>query len=223
MVDIFDEVEEDLRAERTRSLLRRYGGLLAGLAVVAVLLVAGWQGWRWYKARDTMTVASAYMGAATQAGAPGAPVPAAGPAQQAALAEFARVAAQGNAGYRSLARLREAAIRADSGDLPAALALWDQVASDGAADPSVRDLANLLWVQRQVDQGDAASLQARLQKLTAPDNLWHALALEDQALIQLRTGATGPARDTLRQVANDMTAPEGVRGRAGNLLSRLGG
>jgi hypothetical protein len=211
VVDIFDEVEEDLRAERTRSLLKRYGAALAGLALAAILAVAAWQGWRWYQTRDTLAVAQTYLRAAEQAGTPGA------------ASRFAQIAARGPAGYRTLARLREAALRADAGDTAAALALWDQVASDDSTLPPLRDLATLLWVEHQVDQGDPAILQARLASLTAPDNIWHPLALENLALIQLRTGSTAPARATLRRLASDVTAPEGVRSRAGNLLAGLGG
>src|SRR5919202_1407308 len=35
VADIFDEVQEELRAERAKTLLHRYGGLLAGLALLA--------------------------------------------------------------------------------------------------------------------------------------------------------------------------------------------
>ena len=37
---------------------------------------------------------------------------------------------------------------------------WDQVAGDGSADPLLRDLATLLWAQRQLDGGDPARLVA---------------------------------------------------------------
>ena len=43
VVDIFDEVEEDLRAERAEKLLKKYAWLLI-VAVVAVIgAAAGWQ------------------------------------------------------------------------------------------------------------------------------------------------------------------------------------
>ncbi|MEJ1979354.1 MAG: hypothetical protein WDN49_27910 [Acetobacteraceae bacterium] len=58
---------------------------------------------------------------------------------------FAKVAASAPEGYRTLARLREAALRADAGDLNAALALWAQVADDSSANQMLRDLATLLW------------------------------------------------------------------------------
>ena len=53
--------------------------------------------------------------------------------------------------------------------------------------------------------------------------LTSALALEQQALIQMRSGAPDAARDILRQLAADVTVPEGVRNRANGLLAKLGG
>ena len=78
-------------------------------------------------------------------------------------------------------------------------------------------------MQHQPETADATGLRARLQPLTAPDNAWHGLALEQLALIDMRAGATDQARDTLRQLASDGTAPQGVRDRANGLLARLGG
>ena len=56
-----------------------------------------------------------------------------------------------------------------------------------------------------------------------PTNPWHALAQEAEALLDLRQGQTDAARQALRQLAQDTTAPPGVRGRANGLLARLGG
>jgi hypothetical protein len=141
----------------------------------------------------------------------------------AAIAAFDKLTATAPEGYRTLARLRDAALKADAGDLTGATALWDQVAADNAADPLLRDLASLLWAEHQIDHGDPALLESRLKALTAPDNVWHALAEEQLALLDLRVGKTDQAKTTLRRLAQDTTAPSGVRGRAGGLLNRLGG
>ena len=52
MPDIFDEVEEDLRAERAQAIGRRYGvlGVLA-----AVLIVAGTGGYVWWQQKSKRT------------------------------------------------------------------------------------------------------------------------------------------------------------------------
>ncbi len=222
VADIFDEVNDDLRAERARRFALRYGWLAALLALALVAGVGAWQAWRWHAARQANEVASAYLGAMREANGPAVAEGQATPSRTAAMAEFDRLAATAPEGYRSVARLRSAALHASTGDLPGALAMWDKLSSDTAADPLLRDLANLLWVQHQVDAGDPAAVEGRLQPLVAPGNPWRPLALENQALLAIRTGRTDAARDTLRGLAADPTAPDGVRGRANGLLARLG-
>ena len=67
MPDIFDEVQEDLRAERAKRLFNRYAGLLAGAALLVVGAVAGSQGWRWWQERGAMAAAEGYLAAARSA------------------------------------------------------------------------------------------------------------------------------------------------------------
>ena len=219
VTDIFDEVSEDLRADRARLLAKRYGWVLVLTAVLIVAGVGGWQAWRWNQIKQADAVATSFLNAMRDAGGPGQAMT---PARTQAEADFLRLANSGPEGYRTLARLRAAALRADAGDLPGALTLWDQLAADTSADPLLRDLANLLWVQHQVDAGDPAAVLGRLAPLVAPGNPWRALALENQALLDIRTNEPGKARDILRQLAADAASPDGVRARANGLLARLG-
>lgn len=221
MVDIFDEVDEELRAERAQQLLKRYAGVIAAAALLIVAAAAGWQGWHWYQARRDQAAAAQYLIAMNLANAPAAGSSAA--TSSAAIVEFDRVVATAPEGYRTLARLRAAALKADAGDRQGAAALWDQVAADGSADPLLRDLASLLWASHLIDSADPSLLQDRLKALTAPDNPWHALANEQLALLDMRLGKTDQAKTMLRSLAQDTTAPNGVRGRAESLLNRLGG
>ena len=221
MVDIFDEVDEELRAERAQRLLKRYAGVIIACALLIVGVAAGWQAWRWYQTRQDQAAAVEYLTAMNLVESPAGVSNAA--RNSAAIAMFDKLETTAPEGYRTLARLRGAAAMAASGDLPRALALWDQVAGDSSADPLLRDLANLMWVEHQIDSGDPAVLQARLKTLAAPENAWHTLAEEQLALLDMRLGKPDDAKTILRRLAQDTTAPNGVRGRANILLSRLGG
>lgn len=217
MPDIFDEVSEDLRAERAQRVLKKYGGLMVAAAVVVIAASGGWQAWQWHQSRETARVATTYVNALRAADRP------AGPERDAARPMLDQVIAEGSSGYRALARLREAALKADGGDLPGALALYNQVATDGAADPLLRDLATYYWATRQLDGAEPGLLEARLAPLAGPDHPLRALAAEAQALLALRQGKPEVARDTLKRLSQDVTAPDGVRGRANGLLAQLGG
>jgi hypothetical protein len=214
VVDIFDEVEEELREERMQELLKKYGGLLFAAALLMIGAVAGWKAWGWYEERRDLAAASGYLAAAARTETTARPE---------AIAAFQAVAAAAPNGYRILARLREAALRADSGDLQGASALWDQIAADSSADPLLRDLASFTWCLQHADKGDPALLEGRLKPLAAPGNAWRSLAQEQLALLDLRQGHTDAAKTQLRKLADDTTAPNGVRNRASALLSQAGG
>ncbi|MDA8249963.1 MAG: tetratricopeptide repeat protein [Rhodospirillales bacterium] len=216
MPDIFDEVDEDLRADRARALLKRYGGALVAAAVLVVAAAGAWRAWQWYDARQVAAIADIYLAAMQTADTQK------GPGRVAAAAQFAQVAADGRSGYRALAQLREAGLKADAGDLAGASALWDRVAGDGAADPLLRDLASLQWAMHNVDSAEPATVAARLAPLTAATGPFHALAEETQAMLDLRQGKITAARTTLAGLAQDVTAPPGVRRRAQGLLARIG-
>lgn len=220
VVDIFDEVDEEIRGEGQRRLARRGAAAAAALAVVLLVAVGGWQLWRWRELQASRAVAGRFLQAMQQAD--GA-TPAAREADRAAaLASFAEIARTAPEGYRVLARLREAGLRVAGGDNAAARTLWDQVSADAGASPLLRDYASLLWAENQVDDGDPAAVQARLAPLLAPENAWRPLAEEAQALVQLRSGQDPAGRATLRRLAGDVSAPNGVRQRATVVLQALG-
>jgi hypothetical protein len=212
--DIFDELQEDLRAERARQLGMRYGGILAAVALVALIAIGGWQGWRWYQTRESEAAANAFLVVHRETEQQGADL-------KAAAEKFASIAAQAPAGYRTLARLRAAALKSETGDLPGALAEWDAVANDSAADPLYRDLASLNWVLHGLDTQDPAMLAARITPLAAEGNPWRASARELQALVAIRQGQTAEARRILEALSTDTAAPQALRDRAGRTLAQL--
>ncbi len=215
MADIFDELNEDMRAERARALARRYG-VLGGVALVVILAgVGGWQGWEWWQRSRSQTLAGPYLAAS------GVLSPVAASAQPTDPEAFAKIAEDGPAGYRTLARLQEAALRWNGGDTAAALALWARLSDDGD-DVLLRDLASLLWAQHSVDAGDPAAVAARTAKLEAQANPWRPLAQEVDAMLALRQDDKDKATRLLRGLLTDPLAADGLRRRAGELLTILG-
>ncbi len=217
MVDIFDEVDEELRAERAHQLLKRYAGLIIAAALLIVGAAAGWEAWRWWQAKQDMAAGQRYLAAMALMASPSAAAD-----RQILIGDFDAIAKTAPDGYRTLARLQAAALKAQSGDNQGAAALWTDVATDSSADPLLRDLASLLWCQHQIDTGDPALLEARLKALAEPGNAWRPLAQEQLALLDLRQGKTETAKAALSKLAQDVTAPNGVRERAAALLARLG-
>jgi hypothetical protein len=221
LVDIFDEVSDDLRAERAARLLRRYGGALIGAAILVVLAVAGQQGYVWYTARQAQQAATAYLALIATTDAQGDAIT--NPQRLADAKALQNFAAGAPAGYRAIARLRAAALFAAAGDNNDASDAWNQVAGDAAADPLLKDAANLLWAQHEFGVAADAAIAARLAPLAVPENPYHSLAQETQALLYLTENKPEQAKALFSQIASDPSAPDGVRNRADGLLAKLNG
>jgi hypothetical protein len=215
VVDIFDEIEEDLRAERAEKLFKKYGWLLIAAIVAIVAAAAGWQLWTRHKNQQDAAVAARYIAVQNALDQPNA-------AKPAQLDVLDKLAADAPEGYRTLARMRAAGLKADSGDVAGAVTLWNAVAADSNADPLLRDLASLRATERELDHGDAAQLEARLKPLAEPNNPWSGLAQEQLAVLDLRQGKVEDARKILQTLSTSLEAPPGLRARANALLVGLG-
>lgn len=221
MADIFDEISDDLRAERVARLLRRYGGIFLVVAVLVLLGVAGDQIWQSRVAKQNEAAAAKYAAITRRIDTLGGGITDKQRVENAAkLADFGKSAPPG---YATLADLRAAGLYADAGQLKSAEALWDDVAANKKADPLLRQLANLLWAQNALGTAPDAAVKARLQPLLGAGNYWHGLAEETEALLYVHEGKTDKAKTLFKQIANDPSAPDGVRNRADGLLAQLNG
>jgi len=136
VVDIFDEIAGDLRAERTAALLRRYGGVFIAAALLVLLGVAGDELWQSYQARQDAAAAGKFLALTQQIDTLGGGITNLQRISNAqALASFAIGAP---AGYRSLADLRAAGLFAAAGQTDAAEGLWNTISGDSGADPLLR-------------------------------------------------------------------------------------
>ena len=212
MSEIFREIDEELRRDNLGKLWTRYGVYVVGLAVLIVAATAAVVGWRWYQEGVQRAESVRYAAALTLA-------------QKNELAQaadaFALLAKEGGGGPATLARLQEATLRAKAGDESAAIATYKSLAQDGAVDPIYRDLATLLAALHELSSADPKAVIAEVAPLTAQGNAWRPSALEITALAELREGERDKARDTYKSIADDLTAPQGLRARAAEMAAAL--
>ncbi|MSP67345.1 MAG: tetratricopeptide repeat protein [Alphaproteobacteria bacterium] len=211
MSDIFQEVEEAVRQDRYVKLWKRYHNHMVAAAIGIVVVTAGVVGFRHYQESQRLADSRAYAAAARQE--------AAGEAASAAAA-FAALAERGGAGYPVLARLRQAAALGQQGDVRRAVEIYDQVAAKGG-DRAFVDLAHLRAARLLLDSGDAGAARDRLERPGADGAPWQHLARELKALALLQAGDSAGAADLFKTLAEDTTAPGGLRGRARDMLTIL--
>jgi hypothetical protein len=210
VTDIFNEVDEEVRREQFKKIWQRYGNYIIAACLLVIVGIAGWRGYEWVQAKHAAESGAAFEQAAALAES--------GKIQESEAA-FAKLSADGTAGYRVLSRLREAAELARS-DRNAAIKAYDQIAADHSVGRVMQDLATLRAGYLLVDGTPYADLRNRLEPLTGPERPFRYSARELLALSAWKQGDVAAAKQWTETIIGDPQTPAGARSRA-EVLSQL--
>jgi hypothetical protein len=209
--DLFREIEDELRRENLLKLWRRYGKYVIAAAVLALVAGGGVAGWRHHLQSEREAQGARYNDAVTvlRAGK-----------EADAVKQFAALAKE-EGGYGTLAAFEHANLLAREGKEKAAVAAFDRLAGDTGLAPDLRDVAVLLSVMHALPNGDPQAAIARLKPLTASGKPFRASALDLTAAAMLKAGDRAGALAIYKKLADDLTAPQGVRARAAEMAAAL--
>jgi len=206
MADIFDEIDEELKRDRTQQLWACYGKYVLAAAAAVVLAVGSAQGFKAWQARQAETAANAYAAAL---------------ASDDVVAALTAVENDLTDGYAMLARFQIAAGKAAAGDRAGAEADYLALAADKGMKPLYKQAALLLAVMNAPDGADPAELQTRLEPLSGAAGPWQGMALEVSAALDLQAGDVAAARGKVEAIlALPELSPE-LRQRANQLSTVL--
>ena len=137
-----------------------------------------------------------------------------------AEAAFNKIATDGTAGYRKLAKFRAAAELA-ARDAPAAVKAYDALVVDSLLNQNEKDLAQLRASGLLVDTASYDELQKRLEPLTGAGRPYRHSAREYLALSAWRSGNAAAARNWVDTIMTDAETPSSLRSRAESLQALL--
>lgn len=204
MVDLFEEVDEQMRSDHYKVLARRYLPWVGGVLLLALLVALGVWGYQRYQLSSAQKASVAYasgMDALTR-----------GDREQ-AFSAFALAAKSPSPTYRSLALMQEAGIRLNQGKTQEAVGLFDKAAAATSV-PVLADAARLKAAYALLDTAPYAALEARLKPLTDAKRPYAPLAREALAVAELLAGRTNDAHSAFVVLSLMADAPQDVRDRA---------
>jgi hypothetical protein len=210
VVDVFSEVDEQLRAERLRSFMQRAVPAFIAALVLTVLVVAGVQGWQMYQSSQSSKASQAYQAAVDTA--------AKGDGEK-AFQQFGDLASHGGP-YQALALMQQGGIRMDQNKPADAAALFDKAAA-ASKSPVISDMAALKSAYAIMDTAPLATLAAKLTPLTAAGRPYRVQAREALALARLANGRLAAAKADLVAVANQVDTPDSARQRAQAIIALI--
>jgi hypothetical protein len=210
--DIFQEVDEEVRREQLKKLWDKHQNLIIAGVVLILAAVAGWRGYDYWQDSQAAKFGTAFEAAATL-GEEGK--------HAEAEAAFSKIAAEGTAGYRDLARLRAAA-EAAAQDPKNAVAAYERIADDRSVGQVLQDVAGLRAGVLLIDQGSFDIARARLEPLSGADRPFRHSARELLALAAWRAGDASGARKWFDMILADAQTPPSTRGRVEMLIALVG-
>jgi len=212
--DIFGEVDEEVRKDKSIVLWNKYGKFVIGAAVLLIAATAGTVGWKNYQLSQAQAQGQQFEQAVGFATAK--------KFEEASIA-FAALAEGGDVGYEALARLRQAAALISAGNGAEALEVYDALAANEDVGEEFSSVAGILAGYYLINNGSTEDVRARVSGLADAGGMWAASAKELLALSNLKDGKIADARSLLGELKDDASAPQGVKARAQQLLAALEG
>jgi hypothetical protein len=167
MSDIFQEVDEEVRRDKAAEFWKKYQNLILAAAAVIVLASAGFRYWQYEREKAAEAAGDQFQEAlsAFEAGK-----------LDEAKAGLDKVAAEAPGGYRALAQMTAAGVRAQS-DPQGAIGAYDAISGDSAIDPLFRDAARLRAALLRLNvAGEEQKGEAALTSLSAANGPYRRLA-----------------------------------------------
>jgi hypothetical protein len=207
LTDLFEEVEEQLRSDRYRTLVHKAAPWVLALAAAALAAALAVWGWQQYDQQVTGKASEQYA-AALAALAQGD--------EAKSVQLFGEVAKSPSKAYKSLALMQLGAAKIAGGkpqDVRAAVGLFDQAAA-AAPDDLIGDAARLKSAFAILDTAPFAEVEGRLSPLMKDGHPYRVQAREALAFAKLMKGDAAGARSDFVVVSLLPDAPESARQRA---------
>ena len=211
MVDVFGEVDEQIRADRLRTFMKRAVPVFIAALVLSVLVVVSIEGWRMYQTSQSAKASQAYQDALdTETKGDDAK----------AFQQFDALA-KSSSPYQALALMQQGGIRMDQDKNAEAATLFDQAAAVASKNPLVADVATLKSAYAQLDTASLDKMVAKLTPLTAVGRPYRIQAREALAMARLAAGKSADAKADLVAISLLQDTPDSARQRAQAIIALI--
>ncbi len=210
MVDVFGEVDEQIRSDRLRTFVQRAWPVFVGALIAALAVVIGVWGFDQYRVSVSAKASQAYSDAldTQQKG------------DQAKAFDQFGVVAKGSGPYAALALMQQAGIRMDQNKPAEAAALFDKAAA-ASQSAMIADAAALKAAYALMDTAPLNQIVDRLTPLTKPERPYHGQAREALAMARVAGGQLKEAKADLVALTLLADTPDSLRQRAQAIIALI--
>lgn len=203
-VELFHEIEEDVRLESLKRLWQRYRFPILAAVIGAVVSAAAIFGWRWVVKNRSETAVLSYLNAGVDSQKS---------LDQKGLAFLENEIKTQKGGVLVLSQFRLAAEKSALGELEKATALYGEIVNNTSVPFDLRAFAAVRSAYILVDTKTPQELKALLSDYDRPDLKWRFFVREVAALSAYRLGQYDVARKELEANMAEPDLPVAMRQR----------
>jgi len=207
------EVDEAVRRDQLEGAAKRYGLMIAGAVLVALLAFGGWLFWRERQESQLETRSEQLVTAFDELE---------GGALPQADRELTPLATDDGDAVSVAASLARAGIALRDNRRDEAVPILQAIADNTGAPEPYRQLAAIRLAAAQFEDLQPQAVIDRLKPMAVPGNPWFGSAGELVAMAYLKQGREDLAGPLLAQIAKDESVPESLRSRTRQLAGLLG-
>ena len=212
MGDIFQEVEEDIRSDKVRSIWKKYRVYIILLLLLIVCSVGIKSFWDYYKLKNLETRSENYFKAIDLINQDG------GIGGIQALNTFSEKNGENENYLTMISNFTEAALRRNNNDLKNSLEIYS-VIINGDVDITYKDYAKIQSAEVLMELKNYKEAKVFLSEVTG--SLFSNIAKEYTGYIELYEGNTSKAKDIFQEVVDDASVQNTIKDRIKEILVTL--
>ena len=212
MGDIFQEVEEDIRSDKVRSIWKKYRVYIILLLLLIVCSVGIKSFWDYYKLKNLETRSENYFKAIDLINKDG------GIGGIQALTTFSEKNGENENYLTMISNFTEAALRRNNNDLKNSLEIYSVIIS-GDVDITYKDYAKIQSAEVLMELKNYKEAKVFLSEVTG--SLFSNIAKEYTGYIELYEGNTSKAKDIFQEVVDDASVQNTIKDRIKEILVTL--
>ena len=212
MVDLFDEIKEDVKAEQYAKLWKTYGNYMIGGAVAIVLITAVSVGWKSYiSAKYNEQGSKLYTAFIKERQNQ----------KDDALVEYSNLQEKGSGSYSAISGIKKALVLSGQHKVDDAEKAMLDVSKDTNAPVEIRDLADLLYLYNRFERdGDEKAFEA-LKDKALEDGAFKRSAMELLAFSYYKVGKYEESKKIFSELSEDVLTPARMKDKSSEMLTAI--
>lgn len=206
----FDEVDEEVRNERFKELMNKYGVYILAFLILALSITVGYEKialWRQHKSEQTNVQ---YVKALEKTDD-----------YNNNIVELENIVATENGLYKDIAYLQIANILLDNNEINKALDVLNKIVADNTISEKIKEIAAIKIATYKVDTATFAEINALLSPIVAKNGAWSLVAKELLAMSAIHNKDIEKAKSIYQELLINSNVSVDLKTRINDMLAFL--